>query len=370
MTSVMQGRSGYLTASDVLSLQGLVGNGVLARSLLKARAVVARQPAPAATAAPPDAATPAAADAEPRFTLEILGQRHADLTRDAALAQLSRHKRWVAGMIDVGVDTHDFLRKNREEHNVVGWISDKLGGVALPEMGIWSEPRRLLADADAALQAGNVESAARLLDDAEKVRRRCEQVVYRYREGTISGAEVAENIAIGVAVTCAVVFVVAGAGATGAGAVGTGAAAAGAVGAKTAAAGTTAAGAAAATAGTGTVAAATAGLGGEVTAAAGGAAVTAEASAAAGVVNATGRLFPVLQGVQSGFAAMAPRTALQALSVVQRAVASVGLEVGIASTLPSGAIVLTNVGGVTTYLLANGQILIMRGSQVILHLIP
>ena len=210
-------------------------------------------------------------------------------------------------MIDIGWETHDFLRRNREDHSVVGWISDTLGGVECPSMAIWVIPRAALERANTALEAGRVEEASRALDQAEVNYRRCDRMVYAYREGTISGAEIGEGIAIGTAVVCAVVFVVAGGaviagagagagGAGGAGAAGAGAAGAGAGGAGAAGAGAGGAGAA------GAGAAGTAGAGATTATAAAETAAVANATAA-GVETATATATTAAQVGGEGLAA-------------------------------------------------------------------
>jgi hypothetical protein len=226
-------------------------------------------------------------------------------------------------------------------------------------MEMWAVPRATLTEAQAALVVRDVERASALVDRADAEYRRCDRRVYAYREGTISGAEIGEDIAIGVAVTCAVVFVVAG------GVAVAGAGAAGAGGAGAAAAG----GSAAAAAG-GEAATAAAAIGSEVAAGAGGAAVSVESAVASGAVNAGGRLFHVLGAMESGFASAAPRTGAAALQVIVQATRSIGLDVGVGAMAAGGTIVLQNVGGVTTYIFSTGQVLVMRGAQVLLNLVP
>jgi hypothetical protein len=99
-------------------------------------------------------------------------------------------------------------------------------------------------------------------------------------------------------------------------------------------------------------------------------AVTAEAAVAAGTVTAGGKLAAVLGALESAWAAAAPTNAIGALQAIATATASVGLEPGIvAGTTAGGTIVLNNVGGVTTYIFNTGQVLIMRGSDVLLNLV-
>jgi hypothetical protein len=88
-----------------------------------------------------------------------------------------------------------------------------------------------------------------------------------------------------------------------------------------------------------------------------------------GLVAPGGRLAGVLGGIEQGFSASAPKTALEALGVVEQATAQVGLEAGYATAGPGGEIILQNAGGITTTLGANGSIIVQRGSEVLLQLV-
>jgi hypothetical protein len=106
-------------------------------------------------------------------------------------------------------------------------------------------------------------------------------------------------------------------------------------------------------------------------AAATGGAVSVESVIAQGALRAGGRLAGVLSAIETAVGAAAPTTALEGLEAVGTATASVGLEPGVVmGTTAGGSLVIENVGGVVTYLFHNGQILVMRGAQILLHLIP
>jgi hypothetical protein len=78
----------------------------------------------------------------------------------------------------------------------------------------------------------------------------------------------------------------------------------------------------------------------------------------------------VIGAVQSAWTAAAPTNAIGALQAIGTGTASVGLEPGIAAGVTAGGtIVLQNVGGVTTYIFSSGQVLIMRGSEILLNLV-
>jgi hypothetical protein len=89
-----------------------------------------------------------------------------------------------------------------------------------------------------------------------------------------------------------------------------------------------------------------------------------------GLVKEGGKLAQVLSGIERGYGAAGPKSALEALGLVKNATSAVGLEPGVATVAKSGEILLENVGGITTTLGTNGSILVQRGSDVLLHLVP
>jgi RHS repeat-associated protein len=105
-----------------------------------------------------------------------------------------------------------------------------------------------------------------------------------------------------------------------------------------------------------------------------GAGVTLAQAIEQGLVRKEGKLAPLLAAMEKGFAAAAPRSAGEALELVQSAVQSVGLQPGVAveSTITSGGLtrmVLQNVGGIMTTIDAQGTILVKKGADVLLHLV-
>ena len=89
-----------------------------------------------------------------------------------------------------------------------------------------------------------------------------------------------------------------------------------------------------------------------------------------GLVKEGGKLSQVLSGIESGFGASGPKSAMEALGIVKNATSAVGLEPGVATLGKGGEILLQNVGGISTTLGTNGSILVQRGSDVLLHLVP
>jgi hypothetical protein len=77
----------------------------------------------------------------------------------------------------------------------------------------------------------------------------------------------------------------------------------------------------------------------------------------------------VLNVLEREYAAARPRTLSDALAVVERAVSTLNLEPGVA-TMQASHVVLANKGGVTTYVMASGEILVTRGAEVVLRLGP
>jgi hypothetical protein len=81
----------------------------------------------------------------------------------------------------------------------------------------------------------------------------------------------------------------------------------------------------------------------------------------------------ILRGIEAEFMASPPCTSIEAFELIDRATARFGLAPGVnmAGRVVAGQdATLINVGGITTTLKANGEIVIERGGNVILHLLP
>jgi stage V sporulation protein SpoVS len=98
--------------------------------------------------------------------------------------------------------------------------------------------------------------------------------------------------------------------------------------------------------------------------------VSAAETIARGLVSPSGKLGQLLPALESEFGAAAPANALDALNVVGQATKSIGLESGYVISSGGDTIVLQNAGGVITTLSSDGSILVQRGSDILLHLIP
>jgi RHS repeat-associated protein len=89
-----------------------------------------------------------------------------------------------------------------------------------------------------------------------------------------------------------------------------------------------------------------------------------------GLVRGGGRLAGVIGAIEQGAASAKPVSANAAMEVVQQAVASQGLEPGLAVEATGGSVItLQNAGNVTTQIFENGRILVQQGEKVVLDLI-
>ncbi len=173
-------------AASVLRLQRAVGNARVQRALAGPGGAVRRQ-----------ADAPAAAPTTYDLTLGIPGrepERRRGLSREDALGALRHFRGQVHALVEGGREGHRYMRALREDQYVVGFVSDVLGGVSLPEMGIWQEPLTDLALSDAALAEGDVEAGVRLLQRAAAGWRAAQDRVAAYTEGTVTGAGRAEVV--------------------------------------------------------------------------------------------------------------------------------------------------------------------------------
>jgi hypothetical protein len=74
--------------------------------------------------------------------------------------------------------------------------------------------------------------------------------------------------------------------------------------------------------------------------------------------------------LEKAFRAAGPQNAGEAFNVIKQATTEVGMDVGVGAMAAGGSIVLQNVGGVATTITSTGQVIVQRGSEVILHLMP
>ena len=180
------------------------GTGIMrqAEGAPPASSAVAEAPPGASLAAP-------APEAEKRYNLTIGSDVLENVTRQQAIRVLQRHYHRIRGWTEAEEGGHKRLKGIREEHWIVGAISDNLGGVTMPPLEMWALPYSLLEAAKADLDAGEVERSVQSLTRAEEAYVACHRLYYQYREGTISGAETAVIALKAVAVAGAVAATVA-----------------------------------------------------------------------------------------------------------------------------------------------------------------
>src|SRR5258706_10363014 len=110
-------------------------------------------------------------------------------TSTQVIQALKRLYRRLIIKTDSGQGAHEDLIKIRNDQWIVGFFSDTLGGVSMPPLSIWLEPRNRLGAALATLNAGLVDQSVQNLISAEEAYQQAYQRFYTYREGTISGAD-------------------------------------------------------------------------------------------------------------------------------------------------------------------------------------
>lgn len=99
---------------------------------------------------------------------------------------------------------------------------------------------------------------------------------------------------------------------------------------------------------------------------------TVEDAVSSGLVNHGGKLEEVLTAIQEQYVAKPPGSLAEGLGVISRATSSVGLEPGtvVSGTLTSDKMTLLNVGNITTTISSTGEIVVSRGSDILLLLSP
>ncbi|MGB6721670.1 MAG: DUF4157 domain-containing protein, partial [Terracidiphilus sp.] len=116
---------------------------------------------------------------------------------EAVSAQVATKKiGWFVSQVEAhiagGKDGLEYLTNLHHEQRIVASVSDLFGGVSLPAMEIWAPADTQVAQSRAALQQGDVKAAAEHAQAAASKAHDAETQVYKYREGTISGAGRAE----------------------------------------------------------------------------------------------------------------------------------------------------------------------------------
>jgi hypothetical protein len=167
-----------------LRTQRKLGNRSLQRSLSQPRAVVVQRQDP-----PSSGTSPASQQAEPRYNLTIGSQALENVTGADVIRALRQHYNWLDARLAGDLEGHRYLKEIRDDQWIVGFFADTLGGVEMPPLDMWSEPRIMMDAARSTLDAGAVETSIHNLERAEEAYNRCHRRLIEYREGTISGAE-------------------------------------------------------------------------------------------------------------------------------------------------------------------------------------
>ena len=236
-----------LPPGQIVALQRLVGNAAVAASLSARPAsrqgilgpTIQRQDPPPGGGGP--APSPDQTE-EKHYTLTTARGTQESLTEQQALAALSFNADMLGNKIELYAGEHALIKQNRDDHAIIGTLADLIGGVSLPPLEMWDEPRGIMKTARGQIGGKDVEGAANTLISAGESYKSCLDKYSAYKNGTIDGAESLKTGAEVVLVACVVVEVaagaalVAGAGTVAAG-VGTGAEAGGAGAAGAAGAG-------------------------------------------------------------------------------------------------------------------------------------
>ncbi len=114
---------------------------------------------PAPTIPDPNAPPPAAKQPQTfdiSLVVDNIPKAFSGLTAEAAITELNGQVRRLSGLVDIYRGWHQELIQNREDHPIVGFWADKLGGHGdPPDIGIWSlVGREELSQARAIIGAG------------------------------------------------------------------------------------------------------------------------------------------------------------------------------------------------------------------------
>ena len=201
---------------QIVALQRLVGNAAVAASLSARPAsrqgilspTIQRQDPPPGGGGP----APAPDQAEEKhYTLTTARGTQESLTEPQALAALSFNADMLGNKIELYAGEHALIKQNRDDHAIIGTLADLLGGVSLPPLEMWDEPRGIMETARAQIGGKDVEGAANTLIRAGESYKSCLDKYSAYKNGTIDGAETLKTGAEVVLVACVVVEVAAGA---------------------------------------------------------------------------------------------------------------------------------------------------------------
>jgi hypothetical protein len=205
-----------LPPGQIVALQRLVGNAAVAASLSARPASRERILSPTIQRQdpPPGGGAPAPApdqSEEKHYTLTTAKGTQESLTEQQALAALSFNADMLGNKIELYAGEHALIKQNRDDHAIIGTLADLIGGVSLPPLEMWDEPRGIMKTARGQIGGKDVEGAANTLISAGESYKSCLDKYSAYKNGTIDGAESLKTGAEVVLVACVVVEVAAGA---------------------------------------------------------------------------------------------------------------------------------------------------------------
>ncbi|HEX6973630.1 MAG TPA: hypothetical protein VF147_04475 [Vicinamibacterales bacterium] len=130
-----------------------------------------------------------ASDAARRWTLTIGGEKLEQLTSSQALEALGRHYRRVHSAIEGGFEGHKFLMELQRDQPFAAYVSETLGGVDMPDIGIWDKARDATFAARKAIKAGDIDAAVKHVSIAVDEYDKAYRTFAKYRDGTEAGAD-------------------------------------------------------------------------------------------------------------------------------------------------------------------------------------
>jgi hypothetical protein len=91
------------------------------------------------------------------------------------------------------------LMKDREDQEIVGYISDLIGGKSFPYDSVWSSTNSAFEKAHLALKEGSVDRAKENIKQAQESWQEARRTLSQYRQSTTSGAETSTTVLEGTA---------------------------------------------------------------------------------------------------------------------------------------------------------------------------
>ena len=181
-----------LNASDVISLQKKLGNQAT-------RQLVLRQVADDSASAPAFPETtgtefpmfPAVPQPTPeeRYNLVIGTQVLQNVTKEEALRQLRRQYNHIDAEMSGEEAGYEYQKENVDDHPVVSWFSDLLGGTEMPSRDLYTQAHNSLNLALDQLNEGSVQGSVQALVEAEKRYIAVHTAFQEYIGATVKGAE-------------------------------------------------------------------------------------------------------------------------------------------------------------------------------------